>query len=129
MKSTGTETVRSLGGLWTLGEGKGEMPGGGECISIMTLGYDPAKKQFVGTFIASVMTNLWIYEGTLDASGKKLTLAAEGPDVCGGGDGATANYQDIIEFISDNERTLTSRMQNKDGNWNEIMRARYRKVS
>ena len=126
MKSTGTEVVRSLGGLWTLGEGKGEMPGGGECTSIMTLGYDPAKKQFVGTFVASVMTNLWIYEGTLDASGKKLTLAAEGPDMsgecggAGGGDGGMAHYQDIIEFLSDTERTLTSRMQAKDGSWNEI---------
>ena len=27
MKSTGSETVRSLGGLWTVGEGEGECPG------------------------------------------------------------------------------------------------------
>ncbi|TXT39001.1 MAG: ribulose kinase [Planctomycetota bacterium] len=29
MKSTGSEVVRSLGGLWTIGEGQGEMPDGG----------------------------------------------------------------------------------------------------
>ena len=33
-----------------------------------TLGYDPAKKKYVGTFIASVMTHLWIYSGSLDAA-------------------------------------------------------------
>ena len=35
MKMTGTETVRTLGGLWTIGEGEGEMPGGGSCRSSM----------------------------------------------------------------------------------------------
>ena len=28
-KSQGTECVRTLGGLWILAEGEGEMPGGG----------------------------------------------------------------------------------------------------
>lgn len=131
MKATGTETVRSLGGLWTLGEGKGEMPGGGECTTIMTLGYDPARKRFVGSFVASVMTNMWLYEGTLDASGSVLTLDTEGPDMSGETpvEGATAKYQDIIEFVSDTHRTLTSRMQAKDGTWHEIMTAHYRKAT
>ena len=56
MKSTGTESVRSLGGLWTLGEGRGEMPGGGVGTTLMTLGYDPARGRFVGTFVGSMMT-------------------------------------------------------------------------
>ena len=29
VKGTGTERVRSLGGLWIVGEGSGEMPGDG----------------------------------------------------------------------------------------------------
>jgi len=132
MKSTGTEYVRTLGGLWTIGEGKAEMPGGGECISIMTLGYDPVRKRFVGTFIASMMTHLWIYDGGIDATGRILTLGAQGPDMsggCGSGSGgAMANYRDIFEFLSDTHRTLTSRMQAKDGTWNEIMKAHYRKT-
>lgn len=36
-KATGTENVRSLGGLWTLAEGEGEMPGGGMAKTLMTL--------------------------------------------------------------------------------------------
>ena len=84
MKATGTETVRSIGGLWTMGEGRGEMPDGKPAVTVMTLGYDPQSKRFVGTFIGSMMTHMWIYNGTLDASGKVLTLDTEGPDFSGG---------------------------------------------
>jgi hypothetical protein len=123
MKTTGKETVRSLGGLWTIGEGEGEMPGGRTHQSVMTLGYDPQAKRFVGTFIASMMTYLWQYNGTLDASGKKLVLDAEGPSFAG--DGAMARYQDIVEFINDDYRTLSSQVLGPDGSWTPIMKAHY----
>jgi hypothetical protein len=38
IKFKGTESVRSLGGVWVLCEGQGEMPGGGIGLTIMTLG-------------------------------------------------------------------------------------------
>lgn len=123
IKNTGEETVRSLGGLWTLGEGSGAVPDGGECQSIMTLGYDPQLKRFVGTFIASVMTHLWIYNGTLDETGKILTLDTEGPSFAG--DGTLTQYQDIIEFIDDDHRTLSSRILGPDGEWTFFMKAHY----
>src|SRR5262245_49090615 len=37
-KFSGTERVRSIGGLWTVAEAEGEMPGAGHGISITTLG-------------------------------------------------------------------------------------------
>ena len=45
---------------------------------MMSLGFDPQKGRFVGTFIGSMMTHLWIYDGALDASGQALILDAEG---------------------------------------------------
>ena len=69
-KFKSTERVRSLGGLWVLGESTGDMPGGGTATMLMTLGYDPQKKRFVGTWIGSMMTYLWVYDGSLDASRK-----------------------------------------------------------
>jgi hypothetical protein len=124
-KHTGSETVRSIGGLWTLGEGTGAGPDGGQMTSIMTLGYDPQTKRFVGTFIASMMTHMWIYNGTLDASGKVLTLDTEGPDFSGGP--GMVKYQDIIEFVNDDHRILRSQLVGPDGKWNQFMTANYRR--
>ena len=127
MHSTGKESVRSFGGLWTIGDGECEMPDSGHCKTIMTLGFDPVAKQFVGTFIASVITHLWTYRGTLDASNKVLTLDTQGPSVTG--DGSTAKYQDVIEFVDDNHRALTSQFLGPDSNWVPFMKNHYRRIS
>jgi hypothetical protein len=76
-KASGTETVRSLGDVWVIAEGRGEMPGGAPAMTIMTLGYDPQKKRFVGAWIGSMMANLWVYDGWLE--GYTLTLESDGP--------------------------------------------------
>ncbi|MGH6865785.1 MAG: DUF1579 domain-containing protein [Methyloceanibacter sp.] len=125
MKSTGSETVRSLGGLWTVGEGQGTCPDGTPVTSIMTLGYDPQKQRCVGTFVASMMTHMWTYDGALDASGKVLTLDTVGPSFAG--DGSMVKYQDVIEFINDDHRVLRSRSLAEDGKWTEFMTAHYRR--
>lgn len=130
MQTTGTEVVRSLGGLWTVGEGTFETPGHvetpgqPECRSIMTLGYDPQSGRFIGTFIASMMTHLWPYNGSLDAAERVLTLDSEGPSFTGEG---MAKYQDIIEFITDDHRVLRSQVQGPDGQWQPFMKADYRR--
>ena len=123
MKSTGTESVRLIGELWTMGEGRGEMPDGAPATTFMTLGYDPVTKRFVGNFVGSMMTHMWIYNGSLDASGKVLTLDTEGPDFSGGT--GMVKYQDIIEFKSDDHRVLSSQLRDKDGNWQKFMSANY----
>jgi hypothetical protein len=125
-KFTGTESVRSLGGLWMLAEGQGEMPGGGTATTLMTLGYDPQKKRYVGTFIGSMMTHLWVYDGALDAAERVLTLDAEGPSMTG--EGQMAKYQDVIELKSDDHRMLTSHVLGDDGTWHQFMTANYRRT-
>ena len=89
---------------------------------MMSLGFDPQKGRFVGTFIGSMMTHLWIYDGALDASGKALILDAEGPNCTGAADGKLAKYQDIIEWQSDDHRVLRSRMLGEDGTWRSSRR-------
>lgn len=123
---SGTEECRSLGGLWMVGEGTGETPGGGASQSIMTLGYDPEKKQFVGSFIASMMTHLWIYHGGfLDADQKVLTLLAEGPNFMEGG---TASYKDVITLVDHDHRMLESHCLQADGSWQQFMSGHYYRV-
>jgi len=122
----GTERVRSLGALWILAEGEGEMPGGGQATTLLTLGYDPKQKRYVGTWIGSMMTHLWVYDGgTLDAAGRVLTLEAQGPSFTD--EGKMARYRDVIEFKSDDHRVLTAHVQGDNGEWTRIMTATYRR--
>ena len=125
-KCGGTESVRSLGGLWVLAEGKGEMPGGLPATMLMTLGYDPQRKRFIGTWIGSMMTHMWVYDGELDATGRILSLHAEGPSFAG--DGTMAKYKDVIEIVSDDQRTLTGNLLGDDGKWTTFMTAHYRRT-
>ena len=91
----------------------------------MTLGYDPQRRRFVGTFIGSMMTHLWVYDGVLDAAEKVLTLDTEGPDMAV--EGKIAKYKDVIEFKSDDHRVLTSHVLGDDGKWHGFMTAHYRR--
>jgi hypothetical protein len=120
----GTEVVRSIGELWIQGEGQIEMPGGHE-TSVMTLGYDPQKGRFVGTWLGSMMASLWVYDGTLDAAERVLTLESEGPSFVV--EGAIGKYQDVIEIVSDDHRTMTSRFLGDDGEWHPMMRIHFRR--
>ena len=121
VKFKGTDSVRSLGDVWVLCEGQGEMPGGGVGTMIMTLGFDPAKQRFVGTFIGSMMTNLWVYEGQLN--GNVLTLDTLGPSFTD--PNKLTKYQDIIEILDADHRTLSSQALGDDGQWVRFMTARY----
>jgi hypothetical protein len=125
VKNRGTETVRSIGGFWVQCEGQCEMPGGGPATLIITLGYDTAKKRFVGTFIGSMMTKLWVYDGALDATERVLTLDTEGPSFAD--PSKSARYQDIIEMVSDDHRILSSQVLGDDGQWTRFMTAHYRR--
>lgn len=124
----GTETVRALGEAWLLLEGRSQMPDGTPIHSQMMLGYDPAQRCFVGTWIGSMMNHLWIYRGgALDAAQRVLTLPAEGP-VFDGPPGKMAQYRDMIEIVNDDERLLHGNVQGEDGQWTRFMTARYTRV-
>lgn len=124
-KWEGTESVRAIGDVWIQAEAEGTMPGGGPTTTLMTLGYDPDKKKFVGTFLGSMMTNLWVYEGQIDAAGSSLILDTEGPGMAG--DGTMAKYRDTIEFKSNDHRILSSQVLGADGNWTRFMTTHYRR--
>ena len=126
MRLESTESVRSIGGLWTLAEGSAEF-GGARLTTLMTLGYDPDEGAFVGSWIDTMHTHLWTYRGELDAAGKVLTLDTEGPDF--ENPGKTARYRDAIESAGPDKRVLTSSVQSADGAWNSFLRAEYTRRS
>lgn len=123
MKSGGRETVRMLGDLWSIGEGEGQMPNGETGYTMMTIGYNPVTKRFVGSWVGSMMSHLWIYDGFLDQDRKVLTLESDCPDFSD--ETKLIKYRDIIEIKEANTRTLTSAMLGADGKWTEFMTATY----
>ena len=127
IKTTGKQTTRALGLLWTLGEMEHAGPDGQMHFSIFTLGFSPDKQRFVGTFVTSCMTHLWPYDGQLDAARSVLTLDSEGPSFSG--DGTMVKYQDIVEVIDKDRYHLKSQFQNPDGSWTQFMIAKYDRVA
>jgi hypothetical protein len=126
-KATGTTTVRALGEVWILAEGHGEMPGGIEAHTLMTLGYDSQKQRYVGTWIGSMMDYLWLYDGELDAATQSLALDSEGPAMTG--DGTMAKYRDVVEFKGDAQWSMVSHVLNENGQWHPFMTIDYRRQS
>ncbi|HYE80422.1 MAG TPA: DUF1579 domain-containing protein [bacterium] len=122
-KMTGTEIIRPLGKLWIIGEGNDDR-GSENGQSRITLGYDPAKGRFVGSWVGAMMDMQWVYDGELE--GNTLTLHCEGPDF--DGSGRIARYKDVFELVDLDHRVLHAWTENKDGQWTEFMTAQYRRV-
>ena len=120
----GTERVRMLGEAWAVCEmSHGDTDSAP--MSLMTLGFDPARDRFVGSFVAGPMSHLWTYEGTLDAARRTLTLDTMGPSSDQEG---LVPYHDVIEIVSADERILRSEMRGPDGVWRNFMTSRYRRI-
>lgn len=126
-ESSGRDVTRAVGDLWVLSEMEGEMPDGGKFIGMMMLGYDPLKGKFVGAWIASPSTHMYLYEGSLNDDKTTLTLDCEGPDFMD--PTKMASYQDIVELPGDGTRVLRSRLRGPDGEWMDFMRSVYTRES
>jgi hypothetical protein len=124
MKFESTESVRSIGGLWVLAEGKIPM-GDTPMTTLMTLGYDAQQKAFVGTWVDTMQTHMWVYRGTLDDAKKTLTLEASGPRM--DDPTKTAKYRDSITLVSADHKRLVSTILGDDGKWTQFMSSDYRR--
>lgn len=120
-----TETVRSLGGLWFVAEGRGAMPDGSPGQMVMTLGHDARLGHYVGSWIGSMMDKLWVYKGWIEPDGKTLTLEAEGPSF--DDPQRTDVYHDVITFIDDDRRTFSGSVRLPDGTFKTFMTSEMRR--
>lgn len=87
------------------------------------LGFDLETGRVSGDFISWEDPTLWTYDGALE--GDRLVLNSRGPRM-DGTDGVT-DYQDIWEFLSDDERRLTGRVLGNDGHWRDFTTTVYRR--
>lgn len=80
---------------------------------MVAVGYDPAQQHFVGSWVDTMQTHLWILKGALSEARKTLTLEAQGPSST---DPSTmATYRDQIELVDANHKRLVPSVQNPDG--------------
>jgi hypothetical protein len=126
MKCKGTMKSRMLGGFWVVSDMTSDMMGM-QMTAIQTVGYDPSSKKYVGTWVDSMINYMWKYEGTIDESGKILTLAAEGPNFML--EGKLSKFRDVYEFKSRDHIVVTSSMQGDDGKWVTFMTGNIRRKS
>ena len=95
--------------------------------SMITLGYDAAKKKYVGTFVCSAQDYLWEYEGAFDETGKKLVLTTIGPSLTDPAQQQT--YRETIELTDADHKVFTSSFQDAEGEWQEIVSVNYTRVN
>lgn len=124
MKSSGTTRTRMLGEIWIVSEIQVEMQGS-KMHAVQTVGYDPVRKKYVGTWIDSMINHMWKYEGTVDAAGTRLTLEADGPDFVVAN--KTTRYRDAYEFKTKDHIVATSSLLTDDGKWVTFATGNYRR--
>lgn len=124
MKVTGRESARMLGGFWLIAESVSdslEMP----FSSIFTVGYNPEKAKYIGTWVDTMTSKLWSYEGTLE-EGRKLVLMTDGS--CPATPDPDRAIRETTELKSPDHKVFTSEMQQEDGSWRTIVTVESRRV-
>lgn len=116
MKSKGSHRDRMVGGLWLISEG------GNNAIPyqfVLTLGYDSKLGKYVGTWIDTMTSHIWKYQGTVNAAGNILTLETEGPSPMS--PDKVSKFREVTEFKSKDHRYFTSSMLGADGKWSTVL--------
>lgn len=126
MQVTATESFRSVGGFWLVGDIRGQMEGMPPFEGVYTIGYNPEEGKYVGTWVESTTSILRTYEGSVDPDGRTLTMETEGP--CPMRPGEHVRMRDVTEFRNDDHRVVTSSLL-IDGEWITTVRIDSRRKS
>lgn len=119
VSNKGIERIRSLGGFWLLVEVESDMMGK-PFQGIQTLGFDPAKGKFIGTWVDSLTSELWHYEGFLNKEWTELTLNSEG--ICPQ-TGALTKVRSVLAYKDMNHKIYSSYTVGKNGELTLALRA------
>jgi hypothetical protein len=120
----GAELARAVGQFWVVTEST--VPFMEQRMTAMrTFGYDGRKKKYVSTSVGSFSSYLWMYEGTVDETGKVLTMEADGPAPYA--PGTLCKWRDVFEFKDDDHRVFSNSVQNADGTWQVVVKVESRR--
>ena len=116
IKAKATENARIIGGFWLVGESDGEMMGT-PVKTILTLGYDPRRGKFVGSWIGSCTTRTTPTRArsTKRAKHSRSKLAADPMNPA-----EIANFREVLEVQDPTHKIFTSYIE-VDGKWQKIV--------
>jgi hypothetical protein len=116
----GVSEITSIGGFWLVDDFKssmGDVPFHGHG----TMGYDPAKGKYVGTWIDSWSTSVMVMEGTYDAAKKAMTMSGMGQ----GMDGKPVMHRMVTTEKDANTRVFEMFVPGPDGKEMKVMTITY----
>lgn len=89
------------------------------------LAHDPQTDRITGDFVHWAHPQLWTYDGAVETDGR-LHLRSRGPDM--EGEGGQAEYDDVFEIVSHDERRSVGRVREANGSWRDFSRTVYRRT-
>ena len=116
-KLKGVESSRLIGGFWLVAQIKSTLSDF-PYEQILTVGYDPGKKKYIGTVIDSMTSHIWQLEATFDGTGNILTWEMEGPVPS---PQTPSKFREVTELKSPDHKVFTSSILAPDGSWNTMM--------
>jgi hypothetical protein len=125
MVSKGVERTHAVGDYWIVSTYEGDFAGQ-TFVGHSQMGYDPAKKKFIGTWIDSMSTSLAQMDGTYDEATQELTMVMTMLDPATGKD---TKAKTVSKYIDDNTRQFTMYMETPGvgEGWMKSMEVTYKK--
>lgn len=125
MKSKAVETNEKFGDFWIMSKFEGDF-GGMKFKGHSMLGYDPAKKKYVGTWTDTMSPYLMTMEGDYDESTHTSTMYGTGTSM---ETGKPEKSKMVTQYTSDDEKTFTMYMENPgaEGEWIKVMEIKYKR--
>jgi hypothetical protein len=120
MLAKGIETGTMVGGFWLVSDFKSEVMGQ-PFLGRSTLGYDPAKKKYVSTWIDSMTPSLSVGESDYDAATKTFTGWTDALDHRG----RPTRFKMMTVFKDPATRVSTTSMKGPDEKEMTVMRITY----
>ena len=120
--STGVENVKKLGELWTVADFEYEFMG----VPVQghgTMGYDPAKKKYIGTWVESGSPFISTLEGEYDEEKNAIVYKMQGKDP----EGNDAEYRIITAAQDDTHRSFELHAKIGEDEYMKVLTINYTK--
>ncbi len=124
MKVEAKETVRMLGDFWSVSRFEADMMGA-PFEGQATLGFDPAKSEWVSTWIDTMNPQMYRFVGVDDPDSDVLTMTGENPSPFSG---EPANHRTTEEYLDANTRRFEMFVELPDGAEHKVFTYVYRRA-